>query len=510
MTDQPIDITQFNPVTEGKATILFPKNNEVFYNPVQEFNRDMSIAAIRTWSEIYLQEKKDRIAKKTANITDPVEKQHRVKKMEDRLNPHDFNILEALAATGLRSIRYAKEIPNLRQVVANDLLQDAVDAIRRNIQYNELDEKLVKPNRDDAMRVMYKTVGTDDRYDVVDLDPYGSAAPFVDGAVQAVAEGGLLCVTCTDLAVLAGSMHPETCYGKYAGMPLKGMFPHEMAVRLVLQMLQTSAGRYKRYIVPMVSLSIDFYLRVFVRVYTSPDQVKKAASKIGVMYECSGCHAFAPQPFGKIDLKPNGQEHHTVNSGPPVNSRCDHCANTHHIGGPTWLGSLHNQDFLQKMFSHVEANQDKYGTSERMKGMLSLAKEELDQPGYWTLQRLCGTLHCNTVPMKDLFSAFLNGGYQVSLSHCGPTTIKTNAPSEVVWDIMRCWIQANPVTMKNLGENSPARRLLEKEPKFKADFTRHPDAVGESHKFVRYQINPTAHWGPKARAGKKRKSDTEQ
>jgi tRNA G26 N,N-dimethylase Trm1 len=36
---------------------------------------------------------------------------------------------------------------------------------------------------------------------VIDLDPYGSAAPFVDGAVQAVKSGGLICVTCTDMAV---------------------------------------------------------------------------------------------------------------------------------------------------------------------------------------------------------------------------------------------------------------------------------------------------------------------
>jgi len=48
-----------------------------------------------------------------------------------------------------------------------------------------------------------------DRVDVIDLDPYGTAAPFIDSAVQAVADGGLLCVTCTDLAVLAGSNYPE-------------------------------------------------------------------------------------------------------------------------------------------------------------------------------------------------------------------------------------------------------------------------------------------------------------
>jgi tRNA (guanine26-N2/guanine27-N2)-dimethyltransferase len=59
--------------------------------------------------------------------------------------------LEALAATGLRSIRYAKEIPNLRQVVANDLLEEAVDSIRRNTAYNGLDQDLVRANKGDAM-----------------------------------------------------------------------------------------------------------------------------------------------------------------------------------------------------------------------------------------------------------------------------------------------------------------------------------------------------------------------
>lgn len=71
--------------------------------------------------------------------------------MDKKINPNDFNILEALAATGLRSIRYAKEIPKLRQVVANDLLDDAVESIRRNTIYNQLDENLVRANKGDAM-----------------------------------------------------------------------------------------------------------------------------------------------------------------------------------------------------------------------------------------------------------------------------------------------------------------------------------------------------------------------
>jgi tRNA (guanine26-N2/guanine27-N2)-dimethyltransferase len=110
------------------------------------------------------------------------------------------------------------------------------------------------------------------------------------------------------------------------------MFPHEMALRLVLQMIQTSAGRYKRHIVPLVSCSIDFYLRVFVRVYTSPQQVKKSASKMAIVYECSGCHAYSVQHLGKVTIKEtNGAERHTPATGPSVNSLCENCNNIHHV-----------------------------------------------------------------------------------------------------------------------------------------------------------------------------------
>ncbi|KAG0168925.1 RNA methyltransferase tRNA(m5U54)methyltransferase [Apophysomyces sp. BC1034] len=502
-----IDLSLYNPVTEGKATILFPKDNEVFYNPVQEFNRDMSIAAIRTWSEMFLQEKRDRIEKKVKKADGDDGKKATEKNLSQHINVKDFTILEALSATGLRSIRYAKEIPNLKQVVANDIEADAVESIKRNVKHNGLSEDLVLPNRGDAMQVMYKAVGNSHKYDVVDLDPYGTAAPFVDGAVQAVSEGGLLCVTCTDLAILTGSMHPETCFGKYGGMPLKGMFPHEMALRLVLQMLQNSAGRYRRYIVPLVSCSIDFYLRVFVRVYTSPAEVKKAASKTAIMYECTGCHAYAVQPLGKIQKKDNGQDRHTPSTGPAVGENCSNCGNTHHIGGPAWGSALHDKNFVGKMLAHVEQNESNYGTHQRMKGMLTVISEELDEPLYWTLGRLCGTLHCNSIPMVDLFSGILNAGYKVSVSHCGPQTVKTSAPSSVVWDVLRAWTKKHPVVMDNIGANSPARAILGKEPSIEIDFTQHPEAYPKSRSInlVRYQVNPTPNWGPKARAGKKRK-----
>lgn len=60
-----------------------------------------------------------------------------------------ITILEALSATGLRSIRYAKEIPGVKQIIANDLSKKAFEDIKTNIQDNKV-EDIVTANLDDA------------------------------------------------------------------------------------------------------------------------------------------------------------------------------------------------------------------------------------------------------------------------------------------------------------------------------------------------------------------------
>lgn len=61
-------------------------------------------------------------------------------------------ILEALAATGLRSIRYAKEVPGVKRIVANDLSPSAVESLKANISFNNV-EHLVIPSHNDASYV---------------------------------------------------------------------------------------------------------------------------------------------------------------------------------------------------------------------------------------------------------------------------------------------------------------------------------------------------------------------
>lgn len=130
-----------------------------------------------------------------------------------------MRVLEALSATGLRSIRYAKEVRGIKQIIANDLSSSAVKSIENNIRLNNV-EDLITASEANATTLMYNSTSLQSRFDVIDLgnlnwnffsvfdtllpvylkifkttDPYGSPAIFLDGAVQSISEGGLLLVT---------------------------------------------------------------------------------------------------------------------------------------------------------------------------------------------------------------------------------------------------------------------------------------------------------------------------
>lgn len=121
-TDENNRIKDNNTKSGGKKAKVGKVANEVnetrgavFYNPVQEFNRDISILTINEYSEMVREE---RAAK---NKT-----------------PHDgLDILEALAATGLRSVRYLKEIPSIKTLIANDIDPTATELMTNNFKFNE-------------------------------------------------------------------------------------------------------------------------------------------------------------------------------------------------------------------------------------------------------------------------------------------------------------------------------------------------------------------------------------
>ncbi|GAA5973656.1 hypothetical protein JCM8115_006181 [Rhodotorula mucilaginosa] len=612
--------------TESTTSILFaapPSSSStssgtapVFLNPVQEYNRDLSVVAIRTWSETRQAEKRkyweeglrrkwarkrvrdlngggdggEKFARKatgtgedegkgkgkeaTATLKEgEADGQADAKRRkaeggtaaaapvavgaggsgeattttttreEGTLPPaptFKFSLLEALSATGLRAIRYAKELPLLRYVIANDLSASAVEDIRRNIAFNGLAPKglhsipgtegmtedeikpgkefskaqieeaklgKVRANEGDACVFMYQHRAEEARFDCVDLDPYGSAVPFLDAAMNAIADGGLMCVTCTDMGVLAGHNYPEKAFTHYGGVCVNAEYSHEVGLRLVLHSLATTAARYGRYIEPQLSLSIDFYVRLFIRVRTGPKEVKAVPSKTALVYYCHTCQSPHWQPFGRVQERvseKNGNVNLTyhVPAGPPEQvkgDRCSECGGKFHIGGPMWAAPLHNKAFVRDMLTHVEEHASDFKTSDRIKGMLTVALSETEAPLYFSPSKMASLFNATCPPISTFGSALLNAGYEISRSHAVAGSIKTNAPRTFVHDVIREWIKSNPVMMKNVKDGSPAKSLLAKEQTHEVSLAHNPkvtEALLDNIKLVRYQINPQANWGP--------------
>ncbi|KAF0886686.1 TRM1 dimethyltransferase, partial [Crocuta crocuta] len=505
-------------VTEGAAKIAFPSANQVFYNPVQEFNRDLTCAVITEFARIQLGAKgiqikvpgeKD-VQKVVVDLSEQEEEKAELKEGAP-LAPGDqprtagvgeiceegLRVLEGLAASGLRSIRFAREVPGLQSVVANDASARAVDLMCRNVQLNGV-AHLVHPRQADARTLMYQHQKASERFDVIDLDPYGSPAPFLDAAVQAVSEGGLLCVTCTDMAVLAGNSG-ETCYSKYGAMALKSRACHEMALRIVLHSLDLRANCYQRFVVPLLSVSADFYVRVFVRVFTGQAKVKASASKQALVFQCVGCGTFHLQRLGKAAGASGGRVKFSAACGPPVSPECEHCGQRHQLGGPLWAEPIHDLDFVGRVLEAVSTNPSRFHTSPRIQGVLSVITEVAhtgaDQRWLWGPAR-------HPWPPLVPRSALLHAGFRVSLSHACKNAVKTDAPSSALWDIMRCWEKECPVKRERLSEASPAFRILSVEPRLQANFTVRDDANPSSRQrgLKRFQANPEANWGPRPRA----------
>src|SRR6218665_1192056 len=395
-------------IREGKADILLPPN--VFYNPVQEFNRDLTIAiisqaSIERWNRKRDSNKPGKISDKPGgeavamtntevtsgaddrtdhiadnsqteieslpmesgvsagrdaaagtnappeNVTDDmkIKSEADVTREPGKRYADGIRILEGLAASGLRSVRFALEVPGVREVVANDFDRVAYDYIRQNVSRNNVEE-VVTPSYADASMVMYQSRRTSEQFDVIDLDPYCSPAVFLDAAVQSVRDGGLLCVTCTDMAVLCGNA-TETCHAKYGSTSLKARFCHEMAVRILLRSVESHANRYSRYIAPLLSISVDFYCRVFVRVFAGQRMVKDSATKLSMVYHCNGCGSHSLQPLVTKTPTRNDNFKYVVSTGPPVGPRCAHCGGRFNLGGPIWSAPIHDRGFVERVIA---------------------------------------------------------------------------------------------------------------------------------------------------------------
>lgn len=371
----------FSEITEGKTLLLVPAKDghgetgtnkprkaPVFFNPRMKLNRDMTCSVV-----------------KALMGTNP-----------------ELSFLDLLAGSGAKGVRVARETG--AGVHLNDGSEKAVEAIEQNASLNDLD---VTVSCENANRLLHENFN---RFDFIDLDPFGTPVPFIDNAVMMAKTDGCLGITATDTAPLCG-VYPESCYRKYSAVPLRGEFCHEAGLRILIGHTARAAARYARGIECLFSHSTDHYFRAFIRLNQGKEKAKKTLREMGYVYYCPSCFA------------------RETSKGPLPEAKTCPCGKPYKTAGPLWLGPIKDDDFCTSLVESSAYLEDK-----RLTKLITTIKDELHEPFYYDLHRICDALNTSVPSMKTVFEALKD--YKVSRTHFNPTAIKTDAPVEEIKGVL--------------------------------------------------------------------------
>lgn len=327
----------------------------MFYNPAMALDRDLGVSFVRAWASA---------------------------------RPTRASGWEMMAATGVRGLRLLTETGAFGAFAFTEANPAAAELLARNV--GSVPGATVL--RGDA-----RELPSDAPFDYVDLDPYGTPAPFVERAVAATRVGGILAVTATDMTVLAGAQ-PAACERRYGARPIRGRLGPEGGLRILLAFVAAESRRQGRAVRPLLSYVLGHHVRTYVEV---------------------GASSSGPDPIGRID--PTDWPGPDLGAGGPF--------------GPMWLGPL----FLPEVVERLELpSQPADGRA--LAGLLERIREEVavDVPFYYEANSLAAALGRPAPrPRADLFAALRRHGYRAVRTHVRPEGFRTDAPRSVVESVVR-------------------------------------------------------------------------
>jgi len=225
-------------IEEGSAEIFIPSEGKiskklpVFYNLVMKLNRDITILLLKQFPPM--------------NLCDP------------------------LAGTGIRAIRFAKEL-KYKSITANDINKKAVALIKKNMRHNKV--KFEVYNKDANLMILESN-----GFDFIDLDVFGSPNFMLDSSIKKLSRNGILAVTATDTSALAGT-YVNACKRKYFAVPLKNELKHEIGLRILIRKVQLIGAQYEKALLPIFSYSKEHYMRVFFKCEKGKKKVDEILKK---------------------------------------------------------------------------------------------------------------------------------------------------------------------------------------------------------------------------------------
>jgi tRNA (guanine26-N2/guanine27-N2)-dimethyltransferase len=304
------------------------------------------------------------------------------------------HLLDGLAASGIRGIRYAHELTGDFDVALNEWDPDSFSLIDKNVQQSHAQN--VTCFQKDLNALLAER-----RYHAIDIDPFGSPVYFIDAAVRSVYNNGIISCTATDTAALCG-VFPKVCYRRYGAWPLHCPSMHEIGLRILLGFLCREAAKYDRGVEPLLCHTTDHYLRAYVR-------IKKGRNAANAAME-----QFTSIPTKDVPL--------STDERPWV--------------GPLWLGKLEQKTILAEIRTLLFTKELR--TKNHLWMLLNLLEEEADGPAFfYTTNDLSSLLKVSPPTMEHLFKVLTNQGYLITRTHCMPTGFKTNAPFDVIKEVFK-------------------------------------------------------------------------
>jgi tRNA (guanine26-N2/guanine27-N2)-dimethyltransferase len=341
-------------VREGKANVLvysagkISKELPVFYNPAMKLNRDISVLLLLA------------------------------------LGKKNMRVADMLAGSGVRSIRFAKELPKgcIDELHINDGSKEAVAVIKKNVALNNINNK-IKVTQRDANVFLLESKG----FEYIDIDPFGSPTPFLDAACRRLSRDGVLAVTATDTAPLCGT-YPKTCLRRYWSTPKKCGMMHELGIRILARRVQLMGAQYDKALIPVCSYSAEHYFRIFFL----NERGKKAVDN---MMKLHGMLSDA---------------------------------------GPLWLGQLWDKKLVKSMKKIAEKN--KY--DEALKLLTVIEKEAATSAaGFHDIHELCKKYKL-AIPKKDsIINSLKRTGYNASETHFRGEGVRSMASEQEMVRIIK-------------------------------------------------------------------------
>ncbi len=318
------------------------------------------------------------------------------------LAPKKASVLDATAATGIRGIRYCKEAGAAKATLL-EINATAFKDLRRNVRANR--------TKGASMRALNTSVQefantVHERFDVVDLDPFGSAAPYLYDLMKVVKDGTLLSVTATDTALLCGA-HQRACLRVYDAWPMHNVLSHETGLRILIGYVARTAAQFDFGIEVKLAFTYLHYMRAIVVVKHGARAVDSALHEMGyAMYCAKCCNAF-----------------HAKGALPQLR-KCGFCGAEAEASGRLWLGNLYSDDARKALATYFRGSD---APPEEKKFADALANE-LDTPMYYSIPKLTKSIGAPSASPVAVMEALRKMGYKASGTHLEKSCMKTDAP----------------------------------------------------------------------------------